>query len=164
MIQGTVVKVSEVAYGPLVTFLTSPKPLGQFYQTLLKILLNYWIQGFFLNEGQHPILKEMKKNLYIHLKKNWPTLKPHPNPGIMIWTLLHLRYLRMLQHKLPLFWLIGPTIPQGIWFEQLKSKLPDDPHVTAFLAEWFLRRFLEKKPTNFQKNVYPHYTLRINIW
>lgn len=70
MIQGTVVKVSEVAYGPLVKFLTSQKPLGQFYQTLLKILLNYWIQGFFLNEGQHPFLKgDEKKTIHSFEKK-----------------------------------------------------------------------------------------------
>lgn len=84
----------------------------------------------------------MKKKLYIPLKKNWPTLKPHPNPGIMIWTLASTHF--------------GPTIPQGIWFEQLKSKLPDDPHVTAFLAEWFLRWFLEKKNQQiFKKNYIP---------
>lgn len=159
MIQGTVVKVSEVAYGPLVTFLTSPKPLGQFYQTLLKILLNYWIQGFFLNEGQHPLLKEMKKT-YTFL---WKKIDPHWSPTLTLgsWFEHSCIYATIACIVIKIDPNCSPTITLiNHDSNKLESTLSEDAstRVSFFLARWFLKiphlEQLKRTCSNVSKNVF----------
>lgn len=132
---------------PVVMIFTT---LNLFYFRMLphKFQLPGWL---FLEEKMF-----LRFTIYIPMKKfDHQPLWPKPTPGVMVWTILNVHYMRMLRRKLQLFWSSGfefwkiPTnvqsvlvIPSCLPLEQDKLPLPINGlcQVWLKLAPWFLRR------------------------
>lgn len=102
-------------------------------------------------------------SIYVPLKKFDPHCGPHSTSGKMIWKNLNLKYMRVLSNKFSgrfVFWEFvfkdflnffpcenssSPYGPEDHGLNTLESTLAKGActQVSAFLAKWFLRRFVK---------------------